>query len=227
MTTHEQPDPSPSPRTAFGGAGRTPTAAAVAGLVFAVIMIAALVLLQLATGEAGVSGDWAADAGRRRMVSTAAALVPFAGISFLWFIGVLRTRLGDREDRLFATVFLGSGLLFVAMLFAGSASLAAILTLLDRGVPAGSDALLALQALTRALTGTFGARMAAVFMISTASVGLRGRILARWLALLGYGFGLVLLLTPPLPRWGQLVFPAWVLLVSVAILAHARSASRG
>jgi hypothetical protein len=48
-------------------------------------------------------------------------LVPFAGIAFLWFIGVLRNRLADLEDRLFATVFLGSGLLFVASLFGAAA----------------------------------------------------------------------------------------------------------
>ena len=48
-------------------------------------------------------------------------LVPFAGIAFLWFIGVLRDRLGEREDRFFATVFLGSGLLFLAMLFISAA----------------------------------------------------------------------------------------------------------
>ena len=46
-------------------------------------------------------------------------LVPFAGIAFLWFIGVVRDRIGEREDKFFATVFFGSGLLFVAMLFAG------------------------------------------------------------------------------------------------------------
>ena len=48
-------------------------------------------------------------------------LVPFAGIAFLWFIGVLRDRLGEFEDRFFSTVFLGSGLLFLAMLFASAA----------------------------------------------------------------------------------------------------------
>jgi hypothetical protein len=48
-------------------------------------------------------------------------LVPFAGIAFLWFIGVLRDRLGELEDRFFATVFFGSGLLFLAMLFASAA----------------------------------------------------------------------------------------------------------
>ena len=57
-------------------------------------------------------------------VALALNLVPFAGIpnmenaaeaAFLWLIGVLRDRLGELEDRFFATVFLGSGLLFLAM----------------------------------------------------------------------------------------------------------------
>jgi hypothetical protein len=38
-------------------------------------------------------------------------LAPFAGIAFLWFIAAIRSQLGEREDRFFATVFLGSGLL--------------------------------------------------------------------------------------------------------------------
>ena len=202
--------------------GRSPVAAAVAGLVFSVILIVTLVLLHLAVGDSVVNAEWASQPERRRMVAMATSLIPFAGISFLWFIGVLRTRLGEREDKLFAAVFLGSGLLFVAMLFAGASALATLLAVLERGGSVGSDTVVALQALTRELTGTFGARMAAVFMISTSSVGLRSRILARWLVVLGYAFGLILLLTPPLPRWGQLVFPTWVLLVSLAILAHSR-----
>jgi hypothetical protein len=54
-------------------------------------------------------------------VAIALNLVPFAGIAFLWFVGVLRDRIGEREDRFFATVFLGSGLLFVAMIFVSAA----------------------------------------------------------------------------------------------------------
>jgi MFS family permease len=70
---------------------------------------------------------WLADPHRRGMVVLALNLVPFAAIAFLWFIGVVRDRIGQREDRFFATVFLGSGLLFVAMLFVPSAVTAAIL----------------------------------------------------------------------------------------------------
>ena len=60
-------------------------------------------------------------------VAIALNLVPFAGIAFLWFIGVLRDRIGEHEDRFFATVFLGSGLLFVAMIFVAAAITGAVI----------------------------------------------------------------------------------------------------
>ena len=53
-------------------------------------------------------------------------LVPFAGIVFLWFVAVIRDQVGEREDRFFATVFFGSGLLFVALLFAAAAVASAL-----------------------------------------------------------------------------------------------------
>src|SRR6185436_9662962 len=98
---------------------RSRRSAAVAGIVFAVLLIAALVMLRLAV--AGESLEQVElDAGRRTLVRVALNLVPFAGIAFLWFIGVVRDQLGEVEDRLFSTVFLGSGLLFLAMLFQGA-----------------------------------------------------------------------------------------------------------
>src|SRR6266498_4555338 len=90
---------------------RTPRAAAVAGIVFSVLLILALVLLEIsAPAHPAIPGAWLSDSRRRAAVAVALNLVPFAGIAFLWFIGVLRDRIGDREDRFFATVFLGSGL---------------------------------------------------------------------------------------------------------------------
>ena len=119
-------------------------------------------------------------------MKTAVGLIPFAGIAFLWFIGVIRTRLGEREDKLFATVFLGSGLLFVALLFLAGALLATVLTLFERGIPVGADSMLLLVVFTKSLMGMFGARMAAVFTISVSSVGMRTQILPRWLVVIGY-----------------------------------------
>src|SRR5713226_2255413 len=101
---------------------RTPRAAAVAGIIFSVLLISAFVLLRVSVpADPTVPGTWLTDPRRRTAVAIALNLVPFAGIAFLWFIGVLRDRIGEREDRFFATVFLGSGLLFVAMLFVGMA----------------------------------------------------------------------------------------------------------
>jgi hypothetical protein len=207
---------------AFAQELRTPTAAAVAGLVFSGILIAVLVLLHtsMPTGEAVV--DWVDDPGRRRAVRIATSLIPFAGISFLWFIGVIRTRIGAREDKLFATVFLGSGLLFVGLLFTSSAFLGTVLILFDRGMTVGADSMVTMQILTRELMGTFGTRMAAVFTISVSSVGLRTRVVPRWLVAVGLLTGLALLISPPLSRWTQLVFPAWVLLFSCNILVAGR-----
>ena len=68
-----------------------------------------------------IPGTWLTDSGRRTAVAIALNLIPFAGIAFLWFIGVVRDRIGGREDRFFATVFLGSGFLFVGMLFVAAA----------------------------------------------------------------------------------------------------------
>jgi Na+/phosphate symporter len=145
-------------------------------------------------------------------------LVPFAGIAFLWFIGVLRARLGAREDKLFATVFLGSGLLFVGMLFAGSAVMGALLALEQRPGPLPPDTAALGQGVTSVLLGTFGARMAAVFALSVTTAGLRTAVMPRWIAIVGYSVALVLLLSPPISGWSQLLFPGWVLLVSVFIL---------
>src|SRR5947207_3795730 len=118
---------------------RTPRAAAVAGIVFSVLASAAFVLLRLSVpAHPGVTGAWLTDSGRRAAVAVALNLVPFAGIAFLWFIGVLRDRIGQREDRFFATVFLGSGLLFVAMLFVAAAVAGGLIAIASSGLPDGS-----------------------------------------------------------------------------------------
>ena len=63
-----------------------------------------------------------------RTVTLALNLSRTAGIAFLWFIGVIRDLLSENEDRLFATVFLGSGLLFLALTFIGAALAAGLLS---------------------------------------------------------------------------------------------------
>ena len=147
--------------------------------------------------------------------------MPFAGIAFLWFIGVIRARLGDREDKLFATVFLGSGLLFVVTLFVGSAAIAALLLIQIGPLGVSAPTIVLIQEFGIGLLTTFGSRMAAVFVISVTSVGMRARLVPRWITIIGYVVALMLLLSPPLNRWSQMLFPAWVFVVSVYFLLAA------
>ena len=98
-----------------------------AGILFSVLLIISLVLVRISIpADPQDAGAWLVDSGRN--VRLALNLLPFSGVAFLWFVGVIRDRLGEYEDRLFATVFLGSGLLFLAMLFASAATAGGIIT---------------------------------------------------------------------------------------------------
>ena len=142
---------------------RTPRAASVAGIVFSVLMITALVLLRISAPSPGASSQWLTDSGRRAAVAVALNLVPFAGIAFLWFVGVLRDRIGEREDRFFATVFLGSGLLFVAMIFVAAAVGGALIAASGHVVRTARAGTLALSRnITNGLLNVYAMRMAAV-----------------------------------------------------------------
>ena len=142
--------------------------------------------------------------------------MPFAGIAFLWFIGVVRDQIGAGEDRLFATVFLGSGLLFIAMLFAGGAAAGGLL-LSAEGQPTVEVWSFG-RRMTQSLFIVYAMRMAAVFTISTTTIASRLGLAPRWLTIFGFASGLVLMFTLGLFRWVELVFPAWVLVVSLHIL---------
>src|SRR6202011_5516661 len=112
-------------------------------------------------------GVWLADPSFRNWVRIALGLVPFTGIAFLWFMAVLRNRIGLLEDRLFATVFLGSGLLFVAMLFAAVSVAGGLLDSFAAGLPDQNATYRLGRSTAYALMNTFGTRMSAVFMFVT------------------------------------------------------------
>lgn len=209
---------------------RTPRAAAISGIVFSVLLTASLVLVRLALpGDSKTEGDWISNAALRNSVLAAANLVPFAGIAFLWFIGVVRDRMGQREDRFFATVFLGSGLLFVAMLFAATAMAAGLIASASTtaGNAVASEAWRIGRAVTYTLITTYAMRMAAVFTIATATITLRIAILPRWVGVLGYVCAVVLLLSVGYLPWVEELFPAWVFVVSVNLLLASLRMSRG
>ena len=195
---------------------RSRRSAAIAGIVFAVLLLTALTMMRIALSEDSLQA-LQTDAQRRTLIRLSLHLVPFAGIAFLWFIGVVREQLGNVEDRLFSTVFLGSGLLFLAMLFMGAATSTSLMAMLTASNPNG-DLFAFGRSTTQTLISVYAMRMAAVFTLSVSTVGLRTSGLPRWVSYLGYLVALTLLLASGEHKWFQLLFPAWVLLVSVVIL---------
>jgi hypothetical protein len=157
-------------------------------------------------------------------ITLALHLVPFAGLAFLWFIGVLRSQMGAAEDQFFATVFLGSGLLFVASLFAATAVAGAVLgsTHAQANEQVSRELYHFAQQVGYAFLNIFAVRMAGVFIFSTCVIALRTGIFARWIAFCGFACGLALLLVISNWLWIVMLFPLWTILVSVDILVVER-----
>ncbi len=202
---------------------RAPRAAAIAGILFSVLLLVSFVLLRRAVpADPYEAGAWLKTG--RNLVALALNLVPFAGIAFLWFIGVLRDRLGEREDRFFATVFLGSGLLFLAMLFL-SAAVAGGLIIAQTVEPErllGSGGFALARAISYEVLNVYALKMAGVFMIATSTLGLRTRFIPRWIAFAGYALAGLLLLNSRYLEGVLVVLPLWVLLISLYILIDNR-----
>ena len=202
---------------------KTTGAAAVAGIVFSVLLLTSqlLVWVSIPPDPTAPASELARHS---REVGIAVTLLPFAGIAFLWFIGVVRNHLGELEDRLFATVLLGSGLLYVATMLVGGAVAGALVTVLGR-MPesiASSGVYAFGRATIYLITRICMNKMAAVFMMSTSTIFMRTRLIPRILALLGYAMALVLLLMVGSVNWAAAVFPLWVALISGYILLRQR-----
>lgn len=200
---------------------RTPRAAAVAGILFAVLFVTSMSLIRLAVPDP--TADATATPLQREganWVRFALVLVPFAGIAFLWFVGVVRAHLGPLEDQLFATVFFGSGLLFLAMLFC-SAALAGGIIVIYESAPAefaDSEVIVYGRSVIYALMYTYALRMAGVFMLSLGTLWGRTRVVPRLFIGLTYALALVLLIVISYSLWVILIFPGWVLTISIYIL---------
>jgi hypothetical protein len=199
----------------------TPRAAAAAGILFAVLFTVSVGLMRLAIPEevtATNTDDWLRHSGDT--VGFALTLVPFAGIAFLWFMGVVRSHLGRLEDQFFSTVFYGSGLLFLAMVFSSSALAGGLVSayalapkLLDDG-----GVITFARTVIYTITNIYAIRMAGVFMLSLGTVWLRTRAMPRGFVFLTYLLALMLLIAINLSLWVIMIFPLWVLAVSLYIL---------
>ena len=198
---------------------KTPKAAAIAGMLFSVLTMVAFWLLWYSVpDDPQEPGLWLAT--NSNAVALGLNLVPFAGIAFLWFIGVLRDRLGEAEDRFFATVFFGSGLLFLGMLFTAAAMVGAILIGFNAQPKelVNSATFHFVRASAHTIMHNYMVKMAAVFMMTASTLAIYVRFAPRWLALLGYLLSLLLLFGSYYIRWSFVLFPLWVFLMSTHIL---------
>ena len=200
---------------------QTPRAAAIAGILFSVLFIVSMGMMRVAIPEEiGGSGETAWLQNSAGTVSFALTLVPFAGIAFLWFMGVVRAHLGDLEDQLFATVFFGSGLLFLAMIFSSAAVAGGTLSAyaLAPTVMEESGVITFGRSVIYTITNVYAIRMAGVFMLSLATIWGRTGAMPRAFVFVTYVLAVLLLLVINLSLWVIMIFPLWVLAISIYIL---------
>ena len=185
---------------------------------FSVLLLGALLLLRNSVpNDPREPGAWLNS--ESNTVALAINLVPFAGIAFLWFIGVLRDRLGASEDKFFATVFFGSGLLFLGMLFAAAAVAGALIISFETA-PAQlieSATFHFARAAAYSMMNVYTVKMAGVFMVTTSTIAIYTGFAPRWIAILGYLLALLLIFGSYYLSWSFAVFPLWVLVMSIYI----------
>ena len=198
---------------------RTPRAAAIAGIAFAVIFATSYWLIyQQAPGDNADFATWLAAHGET--VSWGVSLLPFAGIAFLWFMGVVRDSIGFLEDQFFSTLFLGSGFLYLAMTFMSAATARGALSIYAINPEIAGEAELfdMARAISNAGMTVYAMRMAGMFTFVLGTIWMRTGLMPRWMIVLTYASALLLLFSIDYNRWMVMVFPCWVLLVSMLVL---------
>lgn len=197
-------------------------AAAIAGLAFAVLSVIALALQSsrppLTAADAEMIA-WYSDAGNRTAMTVGLSIFVIAAVAFLWFIAVIRRRVGTRDDRFIATVFLGNGILVAGVMVVAAAAVATPAVIVH-----GSDGVVpdpgSLNVVTR-----FGSTLAlfvlvrfqAVFVVTVSTLALRTGAFNRWLSYFGFAMGLAMFIVPSVTDPTGLAFPAWVGVLSVAL----------
>jgi len=198
---------------------RTPRAAAIAGILFGILFACCIVLIILFMPPDFADMTPWTDTNRSR-VSFSLKLMPLAGLASLWFVGVVRDRLGAFEDQFFSAVFQGSGLLFLAMTFCAFAIGAGMLAAYRIGGDQimTNNIYLVGRSIISQLFNTYALKFASVFMVSLSTLWLRTGVMPRGLTFFTYVAAIAMFVSLNLSLWMVLLFPAWVLCVSVYIL---------
>jgi hypothetical protein len=199
---------------------RSPRSAAIAGIIYSILMTTGMVLIYNITRNVpkDITKEWL-DAWSNKS-TVAITLVPFAGIAFLWFTGVVRDRLGEHEDQLFATIFLSSGIITVVLFFVWAAIFAALMSTTSLAAVglADDDIYVFGFALMNRIVADYTLRVAGVYMMAIGTLWTRSGIMPRWMTIITYVLALGYLLAAGWAKEARFIFPVWVFVVSVYIL---------
>lgn len=203
-------------------------AAALAGIGAAAALTLSVYLLGRQPGVRSASENlaWYGDSRNRFTVFLGLNLAPLGVVAFLWFMAVIRRRLGDREDQFFSTVFLGSGIAFGLLTVAAAVCAAAPTLVVHFGDESSLDesTIVLAHGLWFGLWGVSASRFVGVFMAATSTIGLRFGALPSWLARLGLALGALLGLTGAFAGPLDFLFPGWLVVVSCTLLVTRRAA---
>jgi hypothetical protein len=199
-------------------------AAAIAGIVCAVgwgISLHGLLEVPGIGASDSEINDYYADTSNGNAAIVWLQILVVSTVAFLWFVGVVRGRLGDREPRLFGTVYLGSSVLLAALLFVGAALLAAPSVLLAVGHRTPDPAAVSvMRAGAAVVLSVFAPRVATLVMFSTAGLGRATGALPRWLVVLTYVIGVLAFVNVSIATPTVYAVPAWIALVSIVLLTR-------
>jgi hypothetical protein len=203
--------------------------AAWSGVLFALLFTAGLILVRQAPGLAAPDADYAefySSGAGGVLVVLGLYIVPFAGIACLWHMIATRTLLQVLRPRSWSEVphwlHLAAGVVFVSMMFGGSAAVGAValLTQFSTAPLPPPDVARALSSVGYAMVFVYGVRAAGMYMITTTGLASSAGLFPRWLAVLSYLVAAFLLVSVTFHPAILLVFPAWVLLVSIVLLVR-------
>ena len=215
----------PGPEAGLSWRQRTTSieVAAIAGIVCAVGWSLSLRGLVAGPGLGATQDEIAAyyAEGSSRSVMVLLALMVVGTIAFLWFVGVVRNRLGASETRLVGTVFLGASVLLTGLVLVGASALAAPSVLVEvSGQAPDPGATALLRALAAVVLAVFAPRVATLVMFSTASLSRRAGALPGWLIVVTYVVGVAEFVNVTIATPTLYVFPAWIALVSIVVIVR-------
>jgi hypothetical protein len=199
------------------------------GVVFAGLLVASLVLVSRIPGLGASDADYVAFYGGNGADTLSVVglyLVPFAGIACLWHMIGTRTLLQVRRPGSWAQtrhwLQLAACVVFVCMLFAGTAAVGAVALLTkfsDAPLP-GPDVARALSSVGFSLVFVYGVRAAGLYILTTTALGRKAGVLPGPVVVVSYLAAVFLLLSTTFHPAVLLVFPAWVLMVSAVLLVR-------